>query len=165
MSASPSINTLSSIASISMDMDDSTFFKEENTELSIPTANNITNITTPVINVETDGVQAHINNNNNNNNNNKSSNLCNKPKSWQNSSTLNINNSLRVLGSENTNIAVFDSSHAKPTRFGNTTYFLNPNYHPDAMVCTTVIPFFNEEKKELKRTLESIWVFFLKLLL
>lgn len=55
----------------------------------------------------------------------------------------------------NTHIGVFDSSHNKPD--GKTNYFLDIQTMEDAIRCCIVIPFFNEEKQELKRTLESIW--------
>eukprot|EP00122_Pirum_gemmata_P017400 Pgem_evm1s16291 len=55
----------------------------------------------------------------------------------------------------NTNIAVFNESHNKPD--GKTNYFLDINSTDNSIRVLVVIPFFNEEKKELQRTLESIY--------
>eukprot|EP00122_Pirum_gemmata_P007316 Pgem_evm2s6713 len=54
-----------------------------------------------------------------------------------------------------THIAEYDEHHFAPD--GKTKYFLTPQQSNNDMNCVVVIPFFNEEKRELKRTLESIW--------
>eukprot|EP00122_Pirum_gemmata_P014140 Pgem_evm1s13178 len=72
---------------------------------------------------------------------------------------ININTRCSKMDTDTrTNIDTYDENHFAPD--GKTKYFLSPQnndtYYRN-MNCAVVIPFFNEEKKELKRTLESIW--------
>ncbi len=60
----------------------------------------------------------------------------------------------KMCDNTKTNIRVFDSTHSRPD--GKTEYFINPKHDNREMV-NVVIPFFNEEKHELQRSLCSLY--------